>query len=532
MAQSLQFSCHKGRVEVMIIVIRNEIVFPDMVVISIREDTEIGINVIQVQAIGPPEPLEYTIVAGNTGNAFQITSSTGAIIVNSSLDFEILNMYTLIIQAVSTISQTNASTPQIILIEDMNEQPFFITQCAIDNSCIFSVSENQQISTSVGRVEAADPDFDSTTNGTLDYSLFPTSVPFTIEQDGELRTTVMFNNDDTGSYTFQVIASDRGSPSLSVETTVTVVIGDERNPPPYFPSLCSSAVYENIPLGGTVSLCSAIDFDETANISTAGLTYAIVDGDFDEAFTFNASVGGEIVNQKNLDREEKDSYVLTISASNEGGLSAFTTVSITILDRNDNSPEFINPPQTIVITTAEIQNYDTQVTTLLAQDADIGTNAEFLFSITEVTQSPGNLETLLTIQATDMGARPLSSTTVIEIQYETPCILTDYSIDPSSGLISNRVLCSIDIRPPVVNTIWGGSQALFCNILRNIDTTYQLIQNGSFITATIPLPPNELTGDFVISEIGFHDAGEYTCKAVTTIGSLQSSTALLRVQGM
>ena len=264
----------------------------------------------------------------------------------------------------STISQANTSTPQTILIEDVNEQPFFTTQCAIDTSCIFSVSENQPIGTSVGNLEADDPDFDSTANGTLRYSLFPTSVPFTVRQDGELRTTVVFNNDETSSHTFKVIASDGGSPSLSVETTVTVVIGDESNPPPYFPSPCSSAVHENIPLGSTVSQCSAIDFDETANISTARLIYAIVDGNVDETFAFNPLVGGEIVNQRNLDREDRDSYVLTISASDESGLSAFTTVNITILDRNDNAPVFVDPPQIVAITTAEIQSYDTEVTTL------------------------------------------------------------------------------------------------------------------------------------------------------------------------
>ena len=63
----------------MIVIIRNEIVLPDMAAVSIREDTETGSIVVRVQAIGPVEPLEYTIVTGNVGNAFKITGSTGII---------------------------------------------------------------------------------------------------------------------------------------------------------------------------------------------------------------------------------------------------------------------------------------------------------------------------------------------------------------------------------------------------------------------------------------------------------------------
>ena len=531
-AQNVEFSCHRGRVKVTIVIIRSEIVFPDTVAVSIREDAGIGSDVVRVEAIGPVEPLGYTIITGNTGNAFRITSSTGEIIVNSSLDFETLNTYTLVIRAASTLSQANTSTFQIILVEDVNEQPVFITQCAIDDICVFSASVNQPIGTSVGSIEADDPDSDSTANGTLSYSLFPNSVPFTIEQDGDLRTAVVFSNDQTGSYTFRVIASDGGSPPLSVETTITVIIGGDSNPPPHFPGPCSSAVFENMPLGSTVVQCSAVDFDASAAIASDRLTYAVVDGDFDGNFAFDPTVGlGVIVNERNLDREEQDGYILTISATDEGNLNAFTTVNITVLDRNDNAPEFIDPPDIVTITVAEISSHDTDVTMLFAQDADIGTNAQIIFSIANVNQTPENLETLLTVQATDMGSEPLSSTTLLSVRYEAPCNITSYSIDPNSGLVSSQLLCSVSVSPLDVDTTFGLSRALFCNILRNIDTTYQWIHNGSFITSTIPLPSSEPAGDLVLLEVDFRDAGEYACKAATAIGSLQSSTALLRVQG-
>jgi len=98
-------------------------------------------------------------------------------------------------------------------------------------------------------------------------------------------------------------------------------------------------------------------------------------------------------------------------------------------------------------------------------------------------------------------------------------------------VVTGRYLCSVSVEPLTANVTLGGSQEFFCRIVRNIDPTYQWLQNGSFITSMIPLSPQEPTGDLLIFAAMFQDAGEYACRATTIIGSLQSESATVNVQG-
>lgn len=90
------------------------------------------------------------------------------------------------------------------------------------------------------------------------------------------------------------------------------------------------------------------------------ITYSIVDGNEDGAFTFKNSkthkmhdtlsidhgknVGALLVTKKKLDRESKSRYLLTIQATDDAGLDkAISKVAINILDENDNRPIFTSP---------------------------------------------------------------------------------------------------------------------------------------------------------------------------------------------
>lgn len=90
------------------------------------------------------------------------------------------------------------------------------------------------------------------------------------------------------------------------------------------------------------------------------ITYSIIDGNDEDAFTLqnskthemsesmsikhSKSTGVWLVTNKQLDREHKNQYYLTIQASDNAGLDKVVSkVAINILDENDNRPIFIQP---------------------------------------------------------------------------------------------------------------------------------------------------------------------------------------------
>ncbi len=82
---------------------------------SIAEDASMNDAVLTMAATGDTNGLSWSITGGNTGNAFAINSSTGAITVNSALDFETTPGYTLMVavddeDAGSTADDTESVT--------------------------------------------------------------------------------------------------------------------------------------------------------------------------------------------------------------------------------------------------------------------------------------------------------------------------------------------------------------------------------------------------------------------------------------
>lgn len=90
---------------------------------------------------------------------------------------------------------------------------------------------------------------------------------------------------------------------------------------------------------------SANDLDEGSN---AHVNYHIVDGNHDNAFVIEPSFSGLIKTNIVLDREIRDTYKLTIIATDEGNpqLTGTTIIRINIVDANDNQPTF--PPHSAI----------------------------------------------------------------------------------------------------------------------------------------------------------------------------------------
>jgi len=70
------------------------------------------------------------------------------------------------------------------------------------------------------------------------------------------------------------------------------------------------------------------------------------DGSEEQNSLFNIDSSGRLTVAAKLDRETKDSYVITVLAETEDNppLSTFADITIKILDENDNAPAFESNP--------------------------------------------------------------------------------------------------------------------------------------------------------------------------------------------
>ena len=119
-------------------------------------------------------------------------------------------------------------------------------------------------------------------------------------------------------------------------------------------------------------------------LSPAGVNRKVVYSLADSADGFFSvdSSSGIIVLEHPLDREQRSSYTLSVRATDQSPgrvLSSLATVSITVLDVNDNPTVFER--RDYLVSVPEDTSPGTQVLAVFATSKDIGTNAEITYLI-------------------------------------------------------------------------------------------------------------------------------------------------------
>ena len=373
-AENANASCHRGRVNLKIIVVPNRIEIGDLLPVSVAENASVGINVTQIQVTDATGLIQYSIQSGNVGNAFQIDATTGVITVAAPLNFETTSAYLLVIRAAIASTGASDTAVQVINITDVNEQPFFTLPCALSNSCVFGVDENEAVGALVGTVTAGDPDLPTVSNGMLTFSISNTN--FVIDNNGTIRTAVVLDREVRDEYTATVTVTDGGNPSLSVETQITIHVNDVNDNAPVFTSAPNPVgVFENFPNDTIIAEYEAEDDDIGEN---ARIIFSLRSATPNLPFTIN-SVTGILSTINTLDFESVQSYNITVVASNPDGLSTSVDVVILITDVNDNAPIFDQPLYRASV--VEHSSLDTFVVQVNASDADSELNGRVGYQI-------------------------------------------------------------------------------------------------------------------------------------------------------
>lgn len=372
--------------------------------VNIRENLEVGFEVMTIRATDGDAPsnanMIYKIVNGDGVNSvFEIDSRTGLVKIRERPDRETRAQYQLIVEANDQGKDPrprSATATVHINVEDENDNyPQFS-----EKRYVVQVSENVAVNTKVIQVEATDKDEGN--NAKVHYSIISGNVKgqfYIHSPTGVIDVINPLDYEMIREYNLRIKAQDGGRPPLINGTGMVVVqvVDVNDNAPMFVSTPFQATVLENVAIGYSVIHIQAIDGDSGEN---ARLEYRLTDTTPGFPFTINNSTGWITVSEE-LDRETTDFYTFGVEARDHGipMMSSSASVSITVLDVNDNVPTFTEKVYSLKINEDAVVG--TSVLTVTAVDRDVNSvvtyqissgNTRNRFAITS--QSGGGLITL------------------------------------------------------------------------------------------------------------------------------------------
>lgn len=318
--------------------------------VSIDEDTPRGTTVIILCAKdddlvdSAAATLVYDITSGNDSGLFRVEKTTGAVLVNSTLDCDLEpEVYNLVVMACDSdpFSPLCALTRLRVRLEDVN-----------DNSPKFPVSEylefvgeNEPIGTTVFSARASD--LDRGIFGSLNYSIVSAAATgfsdiddswklFAVdEKSGGVTTRAVFDYEQRNRYAFTLRATDTGGRTAAVRVRVEIDSRDE-----FYPQF-TERMYRFGIRSGTQVLPGTVIGHVTATDRDKGpdgrVVYQLTSQH--PYFKLNRTTGALIVKQKlmhiDMDVEEPSRLVVSASSGRQGSLSNMTVVEITLMDDDE-----------------------------------------------------------------------------------------------------------------------------------------------------------------------------------------------------
>ncbi|CAH2299973.1 protocadherin-7, partial [Pelobates cultripes] len=254
-----------------------------------------------------------------------------------------------------------------------------------DNSPTFSQAivevafpENNVPGERVATVLASDAD--SGKNAEIAYSLDPSMAGiFSIHPDtGDITVNIILDREQTDRYEFKVVAVDKGIPVLQGTATVVVQVADKNdNDPKFMQDVFNFYVKENLQPNSPVGMVTVMDADKGRNAEMS--LFIEEDGDI---FSIENDTG-TIYSTRSFDREYQSLYIFKVKAVDGGDppKSATATVSLFVMDENDNAPTVSLPLNSSYTLLPPSSSVRTIVTTVVATDTDTGVNSELNYSI-------------------------------------------------------------------------------------------------------------------------------------------------------
>ncbi|KAM9311558.1 protocadherin alpha-3-like [Gastrophryne carolinensis] len=360
---------------------------------SVIENAPKGSLVIKVNATdldqGKNGDILYSFSETEKENSkvFSLDQHTGEIKVIGEVDFEMVQMYEIQIDAVDNGDIHLVGHCKVLVsVIDVNDNPpeMMVTSLASP------VLENSPQGTTVAIISVHDQD--SGLNGkvncyTTDSSPFKIHPAF--KGDFSLTVNSQLDRELQSQYKVVIVAKDEGSPPLAVSKTIQINVSDVNDNAPQFQRPVDTIfIKENNPPGSHVYTASALDLDFGQN---AFITYSIIDSTVDgipiSSYVSVNPENGKVFALVSFDHEHVTYFQCHIKATDAGlpPLSSNLTLNIFIEDINDNAPIFFPLVSALTIKTPKSAQPGHLITKVRAVDIDSGYNALLSYNIKDLT---------------------------------------------------------------------------------------------------------------------------------------------------
>ncbi|KAF2983215.1 hypothetical protein EK904_015119, partial [Melospiza melodia maxima] len=337
------------------------------------QDPDVGTNTLQTYHLSANDNFNLNVKARTDGGKFP------ELVLERALDREFRAFHYLVLTAEDGGSPPQSSKIRItIQVLDAN-----------DNHPVFDrpsygarLVENSPLGTLVVKLNATD--VDEGPNGDIRYSLSSHNSAalrqiFAIdEQTGEIRVQGNLDFEEATVYEIEVEAKDMGSPTMEEHCSVVVEITDVNdNAPEVILTSFSSTLSEDALPGTVVAVIHVRDRDS----GEQGKVLCHVSPDLPFQLRKDYEHQYSLLTSTRLDREHVAYYNVTVSASDLGNppLSRHTILPITLIDVNDNAPQFEQASYEVLV--AENNPVGSVLVTVSAADPDSEQNSRLSYSI-------------------------------------------------------------------------------------------------------------------------------------------------------
>uniref|UniRef100_A0A8D1F092 Cadherin domain-containing protein n=1 Tax=Sus scrofa TaxID=9823 RepID=A0A8D1F092_PIG len=334
----------------------------------------------------------FSHVSRDIRNTFEIHPVSGEVRLKALLDFELIQSYTINIQAIDGGGLSGKSAI-LVTVVDVNDNPPEIVITSLNSP----IQENSSSDIVVAVFSLRDQD--SGDNGRMVCSI-QDDLPFllkpTFKNFYTLVTEGPLDRESQAEYNITISVSDLGTPRRHTQHNLTVRVADVNdNAPAFSQPAYTLRVRENNSPALHIGTVRATDADAGAN---AQLTYSLLPPS-DPHLPLASLVAinpdtGQLFALRALDYEARRAFDFQVRAAARGApaLSSQARVRVLVADANDHAPVVLYPPPNASAPCPELLPRAAEPGYLLAKvvavDGDAGQNAWLSYRLLQSTE-PG-----------------------------------------------------------------------------------------------------------------------------------------------